>query len=375
MLAALLVLLMGVADVPPPVTAPPPEASTTIGTSHNCEYPAAAVRAGIEGTTFLQFTITVQGRVKDVSVVGSSGNQELDDAAVECAYTWKYRSTVENGAPVEVSWQTNVRWTLSSSPSEAAAPKIGCTDHCSSGRDTVVRPPSTDTSFLQIHAGWVGNLKVATWELDCKSSAMILSEPEKPADSPSPPAPTTVISTPSAAPAISADQKPVTSLTTAGAKPDTPTPLSAIAAQPPARTAVRPVTMGRCHVMMIFHSKQNPEQAVMAVSFRLLGLSRSIAMIIRMPPLAKKGDTVLLELGDQGVKLPVVGCTDKDGCTALSGFSVDQETLLVAASQATLEFPPGHDGMQPTVRLPMDGLAEAIAAMHRADPKLWERIQ
>ncbi|HEX4861081.1 MAG TPA: energy transducer TonB [Rhizomicrobium sp.] len=47
-------------------------------------YPGAALRAGIEGTTMLAFTVTEQGTVTDVSVTKSSGNADLDQAALRC---------------------------------------------------------------------------------------------------------------------------------------------------------------------------------------------------------------------------------------------------------------------------------------------------
>lgn len=48
----------------------------------------------------------------NVTVAHSSGSQELDQAAVECASSWTYRPAQKNGRPVEVPWQAEVNWML-----------------------------------------------------------------------------------------------------------------------------------------------------------------------------------------------------------------------------------------------------------------------
>ncbi|HWA30918.1 MAG TPA: energy transducer TonB [Rhizomicrobium sp.] len=99
--------------------APPPKPAVTspasIGRPHTCGqryYPALATRLGHEGTTTLSFKIGADGSVKDVKVVGSSGYQELDDAAIPCAQNWQYKPALQNGQPVEVPWEAKVTWRL-----------------------------------------------------------------------------------------------------------------------------------------------------------------------------------------------------------------------------------------------------------------------
>ncbi len=104
--------------VPPPApTKPAPPAITapaSIGRPHSCQqkYPPLAVRLGHEGTTGLSFRIGADGSVKDVRVSSSSGHDELDQAAVNCASSWQYKPAIQNNQPVEVPWQTNVKWKL-----------------------------------------------------------------------------------------------------------------------------------------------------------------------------------------------------------------------------------------------------------------------
>jgi len=115
--------------VPPPVQtaaapAAPPKpqgisAPVSIGGSHSCEneYPATAVRLNQEGTTSIKFTVNTDGSVSDVRVVGSSGHDTLDEAAIRCASSWRYKPALANGQPVQAPWTTNVQWKLNGSTS------------------------------------------------------------------------------------------------------------------------------------------------------------------------------------------------------------------------------------------------------------------
>lgn len=84
------------------------------GRSHNCFYfyPTAEAASGIEGTTTLHFTVTADGAVRDVTVLNTSGNANLDNAATRCAGYWRYKPAVENGKAIAVPWKANVVWKL-----------------------------------------------------------------------------------------------------------------------------------------------------------------------------------------------------------------------------------------------------------------------
>lgn len=103
---------------PPPPPAPPkPQPITepvSIGGSHSCmnDYPAVAQRLNQQGTTTVGFTVDTDGSVSNVHVVSSSGHDMLDDAAVRCASSWRYKPAHQNGEPVQAPWTTNVQWTL-----------------------------------------------------------------------------------------------------------------------------------------------------------------------------------------------------------------------------------------------------------------------
>jgi TonB family protein len=80
---------------------------------HRCGvgwYPEQALRNGVGGKTSLSFTITRDGTVENISVKDSSGNADLDNAAIQCASTWRYKPAVHNGQPVDVPWNADVEW-------------------------------------------------------------------------------------------------------------------------------------------------------------------------------------------------------------------------------------------------------------------------
>ena len=85
------------------------------------------MKAGIEGTTKLSFVVTTQGAVTRVTVAKSSGNADLDDAAIACASTWTYKPARKDDVPIEVPWQASVAWKLHSDMPLSWAPSEPCT--------------------------------------------------------------------------------------------------------------------------------------------------------------------------------------------------------------------------------------------------------
>lgn len=79
---------------------------------HDClaYYPDKEAKAGVEGTTSLRFVITDEGRVEDVEIEKSSGNGDLDQAALKCTRKWRYSPATANGRPVQVNWKADIVW-------------------------------------------------------------------------------------------------------------------------------------------------------------------------------------------------------------------------------------------------------------------------
>ena len=66
-------------------------------------YPLVAEREGIEGYATVQFTITVEGKVRDPVVVDAVPPDVFNAAAIEAVRKFEYRPRIVNGQPVEVS--------------------------------------------------------------------------------------------------------------------------------------------------------------------------------------------------------------------------------------------------------------------------------
>lgn len=75
------------------------------------DYPRSAERAGIEGTVWVKCLVTHTGRVADVQVYKSSGNESLDRAAVVAAFKCKLKPATQGGKPVTIwlAWPYNFK--------------------------------------------------------------------------------------------------------------------------------------------------------------------------------------------------------------------------------------------------------------------------
>jgi TonB family protein len=116
-----LVTLTACQHPPPP---PMPQNLTADERKHTCApwYPAKLREAGVEGTTALTFTVTVEGTVTDESVYQSSGNRTLDLAALHCVHYWRYFPAKLGGQPVAASIMAKIVWQLIPEAIEEAAP-------------------------------------------------------------------------------------------------------------------------------------------------------------------------------------------------------------------------------------------------------------
>ncbi|MCG8556236.1 MAG: energy transducer TonB [Proteobacteria bacterium] len=63
-------------------------------------YPRKAVGYGVEGWIDAAFTVTAQGSVKDIVVVGAEPPGMFEDAAAEALSKWRYKPPTYNGKPV-----------------------------------------------------------------------------------------------------------------------------------------------------------------------------------------------------------------------------------------------------------------------------------
>ena len=65
------------------------------------KYPRAAQRRNVSGWVDVEFTVTVDGTVKDVAIRGSDPGVTFVNAAVSAVEDWEFKPSVENGLAVE----------------------------------------------------------------------------------------------------------------------------------------------------------------------------------------------------------------------------------------------------------------------------------
>ena len=91
----------------------------------NIKYPEEAYKNDIQGRVILQFTIAKDGKVKNVKVLRSSGNQLLDDEAVRVvSMSPQWEPGKHNGKPVDVVFTFPVVFKLEGEKTEAAGEAV-----------------------------------------------------------------------------------------------------------------------------------------------------------------------------------------------------------------------------------------------------------
>jgi len=100
-------------------TPPPPTAPLRVSTSVQAAllifgpkpaYPPLAKAARVQGTVRLQAIIGTDGNIRNLRLM--SGPPLLVKSALDAVQRWRYRATVLNGTPVEVSTEVEVNFTL-----------------------------------------------------------------------------------------------------------------------------------------------------------------------------------------------------------------------------------------------------------------------
>jgi protein TonB len=76
------------------------------------EYPAAAFRAGEEGTVMVRADIDANGNPTNVEVAKRSGSRDLDRAARDAVRKWRFEPAIKDGKPVAATVQVPVEFTL-----------------------------------------------------------------------------------------------------------------------------------------------------------------------------------------------------------------------------------------------------------------------
>lgn len=98
------VAAIATAEPAPPVPpAPVKPAFGGIGYKDNPEpdYPAQAVRQGLQGTVILRVRVLANGAADSVEVLKTSGKKILDDAAIATVQRWQFAPSTRGGEPID----------------------------------------------------------------------------------------------------------------------------------------------------------------------------------------------------------------------------------------------------------------------------------
>ena len=142
-----------------------------------------------------------------------------------------------------------------------------------------------------------------------------------------------------------------------GAKPPAP-------AANPAQPGKPPIIVGRCRLLRGYRAPSG--QLVLAVAFRLVGPLKGLTMIVRFPPVGQRGDYVLLRLGKNALRLPVLVC-QPNGCVAIGALMPAAQSLLLTDRVAKVVLPKRPDGKQYIISIPLDELGPALDGLKRAE--------
>lgn len=74
------------------------------------DYPMELLCAGVGGTTVLKVVVGREGKPVEVSLIGSSGQATLDEAAQKVVPTWVFEAATRNGQPVVQTIQVPVKF-------------------------------------------------------------------------------------------------------------------------------------------------------------------------------------------------------------------------------------------------------------------------
>ena len=97
----------------PATTLPTITAPQAIG-SHSVArfYPQKALLGDEQGQIEVAYTIGEDGTTTDLSVKKSSGFADLDNAALQAVRTWRYKPATQDGKPVAVHVNVDVRFAI-----------------------------------------------------------------------------------------------------------------------------------------------------------------------------------------------------------------------------------------------------------------------
>ncbi|MBN3032809.1 MAG: energy transducer TonB [Candidatus Saganbacteria bacterium] len=97
---------------PQPPAVPLPIIPPSITYSVLPAYPSAALAKGAEGVVLLSVYVGLTGQPERLETKASSGNQELDAAALKAAGQWRFQPATQGGAALASWFEVPVRFVI-----------------------------------------------------------------------------------------------------------------------------------------------------------------------------------------------------------------------------------------------------------------------
>ncbi|WP_313248461.1 energy transducer TonB [Stenotrophomonas acidaminiphila] len=105
LVTALLLSACGASGPAAPVVAPTEVAAVQTPPP---DYPVELACSGVGGQSVLKVVVGPQGTPTEVALLTSSGNSQLDDAAIQRVREWKFKAATRNGQAVPTTIQVPV---------------------------------------------------------------------------------------------------------------------------------------------------------------------------------------------------------------------------------------------------------------------------
>jgi invasion protein IalB len=121
-----------------------------------------------------------------------------------------------------------------------------------------------------------------------------------------------------------------------------------------------------CLIHHEIHPESDQTKTVMIATTRFIGKARTLAMILRLPPVTNLQEGVIFNIDkNPGYKAKIASCTP-DLCTSL--FQISDEVLnqLKGGTQMMLAFALTNGQPPMKLTLPLDGYAQAFDALQKS---------
>jgi invasion protein IalB len=132
----------------------------------------------------------------------------------------------------------------------------------------------------------------------------------------------------------------------------------------PARNAKAAAGDNDCRVNQEVAPPGLPDQVLLAANLSV-SAGHNPSVMLRLPPTAHDGDAILLRFSGTTLKASVHGCSQSE-CVATAELGDDDWSALIAAKGLQVILPT-RIGQRALVDVSAEGLAQAVAAMNKAE--------